>query len=87
MFNARKPKPDQPTTGLAITRTGVYAVYSISDVIPGRPESIPRAERDAGKKSLTQQSGNADYMAFVSQLEADADVAIIESALEQPDFF
>ncbi len=87
VFNARKPKPDQPTTGLAITRTGVYAVYSISDVIPGRPESIPRAERDAGKTSLTQQSGNADYMAFVSQLEADADVAIIESALEQPDFF
>ncbi len=87
VFNARKPKPDQPTTGLAITRTGVYAVYSISDVIPGRPESIPRAERDAGKTSLTQQSGNADYMAFVSQLQADADVAIIESALEQPDFF
>ncbi len=87
VFNASKPKADQPTTGTAITRTGEYAVYSISEVIPGRPESIPLAERDAGKTSLTQQSGVADYTAFVSQLEAEADVAISDSALKEPDFF
>lgn len=87
VFNARKPKADQRTTGTAVTRTGEYAVYSISEVIPGRPESIPLAERDAGKTSLTQQSGNADYTAFVSQLEAHADVAISDSALKEPDFF
>ena len=87
VFNARKPKPDQPTTGSTITMTGEYAVYSISEVVRGRPESIPLAERDAGKTSLTQQSGVADYTAFVSQLEAEADVAISDSALKEPDFF
>ncbi len=87
VFNDRKPTADRPETGTAITRTGVYAVYSISEVIPGRPETIPLSERDAGKTSLTQQSGVADYTAFVSQLEAKADVAIRESALEEPDFF
>ncbi len=87
VFNARKPTPDQPTTGTAITTTGKFAVYSISEVIPGRPESIPLAERDAGKTSLTRQSGIADYTAFVSQLEQEADVAISDSALEVPDFF
>jgi peptidyl-prolyl cis-trans isomerase D len=87
VFNASKPKSDQPTTGTAITRTGEHAVYSISEVVPGRPESIPLAERDAGKTSLTQQSGVADYTAFVSQLEADADIAISDSALKEPDFF
>ena len=87
VFNASKPTPDQPTTGTAITRTGEYAVYSISAVIPGRPESIPLAERDAGKTSLTQQSGIEDYTAFVSQLKWDADIAISDSALEQADIF
>lgn len=87
VFNARKPKPDQATMGIAVTRAGVVAVYSISEVIPGLPESIPRAERDAGKTSLRQRSGNADYSAFVSQLKADADVSISDSALKQPDIF
>ena len=85
VFNASKPSVHRPTTGTVITSTGDYAVYSISEVIPGRPESIPLAERDAGKTSLTQQSGNADYSAFVSQLEADADIAISDSALQTPD--
>jgi peptidyl-prolyl cis-trans isomerase D len=87
VFNAKKPTPDQPTVGSAITRTGEYAVYSISEVIPGRPESIPLAERDAGKTSLTQQSGIEDYTAYVSQLEKDADIAVNDEALEEQDFF
>ncbi len=85
VFNARKPSVHQPTTGTVITSTGEYAVYSISEVIPGRPESIPLAERDAGKTALTQRSGQSDYNALVSQLEADADIAISDSALQTPD--
>jgi peptidyl-prolyl cis-trans isomerase D len=87
VFNARKPQAAQPTIGSAITRTGQYAVYSVNEVIPGRPESIPLTERDAGKTSLTQQSGIEDYTAFVSQLEHDADIAISDEALEEQDFF
>ena len=87
VFNAMKPSVDLPITGTVITSTGEYAVYSLSEVIPGRPESIPLAERDAGKISLTQQSGNSDYVAFVSQLEADADIAISDSALQTQDIF
>ncbi len=85
VFNARKPNAQQPTTGTVIASTGEYAVYSISEVIPGRPESIPLAERDAGKTALTQRSGQSDYNALVSQLEADADIAISDSALQTPD--
>ena len=87
VFNAKKPDADKMTTGTAITRTGEYAVFSIMEVIPGRPESIPLAERDAGKTTLTQQSGVQDYTAFVSQLEAEADVAISDSALQAQEFF
>ncbi|MFQ5983746.1 MAG: hypothetical protein ACE5KS_10295, partial [Woeseiaceae bacterium] len=83
----RKPAPDAPTTGTAITRTGEYAVYSISEVIPGRPESIPLSERDAAKTALTQQSGVEDYNALVSQLEQHADVVISDDALTEQELF
>jgi peptidyl-prolyl cis-trans isomerase D len=86
VFNARKPLADQGTTGTAITRAGAYTVYRVVDVIPGRPDSIPQAERDAGKTTLSQQSGFQDYTAYVSQLEAEADISIRDSALEEPDF-
>jgi peptidyl-prolyl cis-trans isomerase D len=87
VFSARKPRLDQPTTGTAITAAGEYAVFSIDEVMPGRPESVPLAERDAGKTSLTQQSGFEDYAAFVLQLQQYADVAISDDALEEQDFF
>ena len=87
VFNTKTPTGDQPVTGTAITRTGEYAVFSLMEVIPGRPESVPQAERDNGKTTLTRQSGFQDYTAFVSQLEADADVSISDSALEEQDFF
>jgi peptidyl-prolyl cis-trans isomerase D len=87
VFNAKKPTADQPTKGTAITRTGQYVVYTVNQVIPGRPESIPLAERDAGKTTLTQQSGVEDYTAFISQLEQDADIAISDDALAEQEFF
>ena len=87
VFNAKKPDPEQQTIGSVITRTGQYAVYSVESVIPGRPESIPLAERDAGKTTLTTQSGADDYNAFVSQLEQDTDVVVSDDALEEQDFF
>jgi len=87
VFNARKPTPDKPTTGTAISGTGAYAVYSVSEVIPGRPETIPLAERDAAKIALAQQSGMEDYNAFVSQLEQDAAVVISDDALARQDLF
>lgn len=87
VFNARKPAPDKPTTGTAVTRAGAYAVYSLSAVIPGRPESVPLDERDATKKALAQQSGVEDYTAFVSQLERDAKVIISDDALTGQELF
>jgi peptidyl-prolyl cis-trans isomerase D len=87
VFNARKPTAGEPTTGTAITRTGEYVVYSVSEVMPGRPESIPLAERDAGKNALTQQSGVEDFNAFVSQLQQDADVVVSDDALTEQEFF
>ena len=53
--------------------------------MPGRPESIPLADRDAGKLQLVQEAGMADYLAFVQALYERADVVISQDALAAQD--
>jgi hypothetical protein len=55
-------------------------------VIPGRPESIPLEERDAGKVRLTSEAGAADYTAVVLELERRADIVVADNALADPEF-
>jgi peptidyl-prolyl cis-trans isomerase D len=87
IYRARKPLEGSPRVGNAVTENGDYTVFSINAVAPGRPESVPLAERDARKKSLAGQSGGADYTAFVLQLEREADIVRSEDALAEQDVF
>ena len=57
----------------------------INGVIPGRPETIPLAERDARKENLQNQSGAADLNAFISELERRADIERNEEAFAAQD--
>jgi hypothetical protein len=71
--------------GQVVTNAGDYAVFMVSAVIPGRPESIPLAERDSRKEELQNTAGQADYSAFVAELERRADIVISDDALAEPD--
>lgn len=86
IFRAAKPGEDSPTIGNAVTSDGNHAVFSVSTVAPGRPETIPLQERDAGKLQLAQESGAADYTAFVLELERNAEIVRAEDALSEPAF-
>ncbi|MDH4048662.1 MAG: SurA N-terminal domain-containing protein [Gammaproteobacteria bacterium] len=87
IYRAKKPLAGKPRVGTAITDEGDYAVFTIDAVAPGRPESVPLADRDARKEQLSGQSGSADYTAFVLQLEREADIVRSESALAEQDNF
>ena len=87
IFRAKKPTTDGPRVGTAMTTTGEYAVFSINAVAPGRPESIPLAERDSRKEQLAAAAGVADYTAFVLQLERQADIARSSDALAEQEQF
>ncbi len=86
LFRTRKPTDEQPTIGTAVTEEGDHAVFVVTAVVPGRPEAIPLAERDAGKLQLSQQAGAADYTAFILELERTADIVRTEDALAESDF-
>ena len=68
VFAAPKPAQDSPVTGRVRGLDGAYTVYSLEAVLPGRPESIPLEQRDAGKAELSQESGVGDYIAFLQSL-------------------
>ncbi len=85
IFAAGKPSQDAPVRGRVRNIGGGYTVYSLEAVLPGRPESIPLAERDARKLQLAQQSGIGDYRAFVQALYDSADVAINDDILAGQD--
>ena len=84
---AKKPTQDAPTTGSANNQAGGITVYSIDAVLPGRPESSPLADRDAGKLELGAQAGQNEYLAFLQALYNRADIVIGEDVLAQEDLF
>ena len=87
VFTALKPTRGKPTTGSTRNAEGGYTVYSLDAVVPGRPESIPLADRDAGKLQLVDRYGVGDFVAFVQALRVDAEVIINDDALAAPDLF
>jgi peptidyl-prolyl cis-trans isomerase D len=86
VFAAKKPVDNEPVHGKVATQDGSYTVFSVDAVLPGRPESIPLADRDAGKRQLVQEEGAADFRAFVEAMYEKADVAISKDALTEQDF-
>lgn len=85
VFTAKKPDMQGPVNGQVAGADGGYTVFSLDAVIPGRPESIPLADRDAGKLQLAQQAGGADYTAFVQALYDDAEIVVNQDLLAASD--
>jgi peptidyl-prolyl cis-trans isomerase D len=83
VFAAPKPAEGSSVTGRVRGLDGAYTVYSLEAVLPGRPESIPLEQRDAGKAELAQESGVGDYLAFLQSLYNEAEVVINQDALEE----
>ncbi len=81
IFRAPKPAQDHPTIGEAVTEAGDYVIYSVAAVQPGRPEAIPLAERDARKLELAAESGQADFVALLLELERSADIVRSEDPM------
>jgi len=87
IFASPKPAENSPTIGQVRNQSGGQTIFSIEAVLPGRPESIPLAERDAGREQLLLQSGGADYLAFVEALYEEADIVINEDVVAASDLF
>ena len=87
VFRVKKPLDGQPRVGSAVTQNGDFAIFSVSSVIPGRPEAIPLADRDARKQELATSSGTADFSAFLNEMYDSADIIMRDEIIEPQDTF
>lgn len=87
IFRARKPQPGNARIEGTTTTVGDYVVFAVTAVIPGRPESIPLADRDSRKNELQGVAGAADLAAYVTELGLRAEIERNDAALQQPDAF
>jgi len=67
------------------TSDGGYAVYRLDRVEPGRPEAVPREQRDQAKQQLALQLGNADFGSLVVDLREGASVQVAPDTFTDPE--
>lgn len=87
VFRAAKPQEGKPVVDGLTLPDGSYVVYRLDAITPGRPEDIPREQRDARKALLARQAGAADTTALALDLRNQASVVLAPDLFEQQELF
>ena len=87
IFQVKRPIDEQLSVGTTTAQNGNVVLFNVTEILPGRPEMIPLAERDAGKLQLSRRSGVSDFAAFVSELEKAVDIVRSQDVLERQNLF
>lgn len=64
---------------------GSYAVLRVDAVMPGRPDEIPREQRDARKAALARQTGIGEVTGVAVDLRKAAKVVVAPGLFDQQD--
>ena len=72
--------PGHSVEGLGLL-DGRYALYEVSEVFPGRPETIPRDQRDEVKADLEDREGMMEFDAYRASVRGRASVWIAPETL------
>lgn len=64
-----------PKSGLLTTAGGDYVVYTLKAINPGDTASVSEAERNALADSMAGVAGDRELQAYVTSLQASADIA------------
>ena len=86
-FRAPKPDAELPVYSSVQLANGSFAVYQLVEVVPGRPEDIPREQRDNQKELLARETGQAQAASLVADLRKNADVTVAADLLGQQEIF
>ena len=73
--------PGHSAEGLRLL-DGRYALYEVSEAFPGRPETIPRDQRDEVKAELEDRGGMMEFDAYTASVRDRASVWIAPETLE-----
>ncbi len=87
VFTTPKPHAGGPVFSSAALSSGGFAVYQVVEVVPGRPEDLPREQRDANKDELANRAGQTQAAALVAELREQAEVKVAPNLFEDLDAF
>ena len=73
--------PGHSAEGLELL-DGRYALFEVSEAAPGRPEDIPRDQRDEVKSDLEERQGMIEFSAYQASARERASVWIAPETLE-----
>ncbi len=65
---------DGNKVGTVATPGGGYLLYELTDISPGRAESVPAEEREQARAVLARRAGQSDLGAMIEELRDEADV-------------
>jgi peptidyl-prolyl cis-trans isomerase D len=82
IYRAPKPVSAPVYAGVALDSDG-YAVYRLDAVSAGRPEDVPREQRDARKNNLAQQSAASETAALAADLRRHASIVVAPNLFDQ----
>lgn len=80
-FNLPKPKPDNPSLGIASLGDGDQAIVVVNQVIPGKSEDLPETERNLLKQQLAGRVGAALFESFLASLRDEAEIVTYNDRL------
>ena len=73
VFSAEMPA-DGAKVGSVATADGGFVLYRLTDITPGRAETIPPEQREQARTGLARQAGVSDLSAFIDQLVEEAEI-------------
>ena len=77
IFRSAKPEYAPVVNGQQL-RDGSYAVYTITQVLPGSPDAAPADARLAARRAMAQQIGETTFETYVQDLRDKASISIFE---------
>ncbi|MDG1462533.1 MAG: hypothetical protein P8R04_03105, partial [Gammaproteobacteria bacterium] len=78
------PRPSStPAPQQVLLPDGSVIVAQVDAVMPGKPEELPRNERDARKVQLEQMLGQSQVAALVQNLRDSASIRVFDDVLQE----
>jgi hypothetical protein len=82
IFRAPYRGSEPPVARGLVLGSGGYAVFQVGEVRSGRPEDIPREERDQRKETLARQFGSTSASALIADLRGKAKIIVAPGLFE-----
>ncbi len=82
VFRSAKPEYGPVANSIQL-RDGSYAVFTVSQVLPGMPGAVSAEARMAARRAMAQQIGESTFETYVQDLRDKASISVFEDDTQE----